>query len=206
MKIKNLICMSSILVASTTLLAAENEGMADASRMHIKVKHHEEGNLYVVAKGLVSLGDTYTEEATATEPEAKLKGDAGTGVGIDLGYRIGYGFATELDFSYTHTTVTKSVAGEEDKSAGADYYSYGIDLLYGYHINEKVVLFAKIGWEWEKEKISELDIDGTNDGFSYAGGIEYGLNEHWALVGEYEGTLIDGPHGNTIFAGASYTF
>lgn len=206
MKIQNFLCFSGALLASTMLCAAEVADSGDASRAHIEAKHHEEGNLYVVAKGLVSLGDTYTEEATSTEPEAKLKGDAGQGFGIDLGYRLGYGFATELDFAYTHTTVTKSVAGEEDKRAGADYYSYGIDLLYGHHINEEIVLFAKVGWEIEKEKISAFGINGTNDGFAYAAGLEYGLTSHWALVGEYEGSLIDGPRGDSVFAGASYTF
>ena len=206
MKIQNFLCLSGVLLLSTTLFAAEVSGEKDASRAHIEAKHHKEGNLYVVTKGLISLGDTFTEEATATEPEARLKGDTGQGFGIDLGYRLGYGFAAELDFSYTHTTITKSVVGAADVSAGADYYSYGIDLLYGYHLNEEVVLFVKTGWEIEKEKISSYGISGTNDGFTYAAGSEYGLSEHWALVGEYECSLIDGPRGNSIFAGVSYTF
>jgi opacity protein-like surface antigen len=206
MNIQKILCLSAILLLSSTLYAAEIRDEEDASRAHIEAKHHEEGNLYIVAKGLLSLGDNYTEEAKGTEPEAILKGDTGKGFGVDLGYRLGYGFATEFDFSYTHTTVTKSVVGEEDKRAGANYYSYGIDLLYGYHVNEEVVLFAKVGWEIEKEKISDFGINGTNDGFSYAAGLEYGLSKHWALVGEYEGSLIDGPRGDSVFAGVSYTF
>ncbi|QOP44250.1 porin family protein [Sulfurimonas sediminis] len=206
MKIQNFLCLSGMLLLSTTLFAAEGTHEEDASRAHIEAKHHEEGNLYIVTKGLISLGDNYTEEAKGTEPEALLKGDRGEGFGIDLGYRLGYGFATEFDFSYTHTTVTKSVVGEADVSAGADYYSYGLDLLYGYHVNEEIVLFGKVGWEIEKEKISDFGINGTNDGFTYAAGMEYGLSSHWALIGEYEGSLIDGPRGNNIFAGVSYTF
>ena len=206
MKIKKLLCLSGVLLLSTALFATEPSYENEASRAHIEAKHHEEGNLYIVAKGLISLGDTYTEEATATEPEARLKGDSGEGFGIDVGYRLGYGFATEFDFSYTHTTVTKSIEGEEDKQAGADYYSYGIDLLYGYHVNESLVLFTKAGWEIEKEKISDFGIDGTNDGFTYAVGIEYAITNHWAFVGEYEGSLIDGPRGNSLFTGISYTF
>jgi len=206
MKIYKILYLSGALMLSSTLFAAAVSEKEDASRAHIEAKHHEEGNFYIVAKGLVSLGDNYTEEAKGAEPEAILKGDAGQGFGIDLGYRLGYGFATELDFAYTHTTVTKSVVGEEDKRAGADYYSYGIDLLYGYHVNEEIVLFAKAGWEIEKEKISGFGINGTNDGFAYAAGLEYALTNHWALVGEYEGTLIDGPHGDSVFAGVSYTF
>ncbi len=206
MKIQNFLCLSGALMLSTTLFATEANGEEDPSRAHIKAKHHKEGNLYIVAKGLISLGDTSTEEAKGTEPEARLQGENGAGFGVDLGYRLGYGFATELDFAYTHTTVTKSVVGDPDVEAGADYYSYGIDLLYGYHINEEYVVFGKVGWEIEKETISDYGIGGTNNGFSYAAGLEYALSEHWALVGEYEGTLIDGPHGDTIFAGVSYTF
>ena len=206
MKMQNLLCLGGALMLCTTLVAAQEAEEQDFSRAHIQAKHHEEGNFYIVGKGLISLGDNFTEEAKGTEPEAILKGDTGQGFGIDLGYRLGYGFAAELDFAYTHTTVTKSVEGEEDRRAGADYYSYGIDLLYGYHLNEEYVVFGKIGWEIEKEKISDYGINGTNDGFSYAAGLEYGLSEHWALIGEYEGTLIDGPHGNSVFAGVSYTF
>jgi hypothetical protein len=132
----------------------------------IKVEHHKEGNLYFVAKGLMSLGDTFTEEATDTEPEARLKADRGAGLGIDVVYRLGYGFATELDLAYTHTTVTKSVVGEEDVRAGADYYSVGVDLLYGYHFNEKYVLFGKIGWEVEKEKFQTLVLMGQMTDFA----------------------------------------
>lgn len=195
----------ALLLLSTSCFAAE-ETSEDNSHAHIKAKHHKEGNLYVVTKGLISLGETYTEEATATEPEAKLRGNSGAGIGVDLGYRVGYGFAVELDVAYTHTTVTKSVVGEEDVSASANYLSYGLDLLYGYHLNEEYVLFGKIGWELEQERISDYGINGTDNGFAYAVGLEYGMTEHVALVGEYEGSLIEGPHGDTLFAGISYTF
>jgi opacity protein-like surface antigen len=206
MKFLQFLALSSTLLASTAIYAEEEQSMEDSSRAHIKAEHHEEGNFYVVAKGLVTLGDTFTEEAKGSEPEAKLKGETGGGVGLDLGYRLGYGFAAELDFAYAHTNVKKSVAGEEDLNAGASYYSYGIDLLYGYHINEKYVVFGKIGWEIEQEEISKYDISGTNDGFAYAVGFERSITEHWAFVGEYEETLIKGPRGASIFAGASYTF
>ncbi len=206
MKFLHFLALSSTLLASTVVYAEDEAYTEEASYSHVKAKHHEEGNLYIVGKGLVTLGDDFTEEATDTEPEAKLKGDTGAGVGIDLGYRIGYGFAVEFDFAYAHTDVKRSVEGEETVTAGADYYSYGIDLIYGYHIDEENVLFGKIGWEIEKEEISDYDISGTNDGFAYAVGLEHAFTEHWAFVGEYEGTLIDGPRGASLFAGASYTF
>ena len=209
MKIGYFLCLSGALFVSTTLYAVEInniESDVPAHRAHIEAKHHEEGDFYVVVKGLVSLGDRYTEEATNTEPEANLQGSTGEGFGIDVGYRLGYGFATELDFSYAHATVTKSVIGEEDKKAGANYYTAGFDLLYGYHLNEAIVVFGKIGWEIEKEKISGFGISETSDGFTYAAGLEYGIAEHWALVGEYEVSLVDGPRGNNLFAGFIYTF
>ncbi|HHD77299.1 MAG TPA: porin family protein [Campylobacteraceae bacterium] len=207
MKFIHFLALGTTLLTAS-LLQAHSEAFAeDASRAHIKAKHHEEGNLYIVTKGLLTLGDTYTEEATATEPEAQLKGRTGRGVGIDLGYRIGYGFAVELDFAYVHTDVKKRVEGEEEEMrAGADYYSTGLDLLYGYHLNEAYVLFGKVGWEIEHEEISKYDISGTDNGFAYAVGVEHAITEHWAFVGEYEDSLIDGPRGASLFAGASYTF
>jgi len=206
MKIKKIVFLSMLFLVPSIIFAKEAIEEQNSSRAHIQAKHHEEGNFYAVVKGLVSLGDKYTEEAHGAEPEAILKGDTGKGFGIDLGYRLGYGFATELDFAYTHTTVTKSVVGEPDKKAGADYFSYGIDLIYGYHLSEKYVLFGKIGWEIEKEKISGFDIKGTKDGYTYAAGMEHGLNEHWAIIAEYEGSAIAGPKGDNIFAGVLYTF
>jgi len=206
MKVQSTVLSIGLLFATSGLYAAETEQHEEASRAHIEAKHHEEGDFYIIAKGLVSLGDTYTEEATAEEPEARLEGDVGGGVGIDVGYRLGYGFAVEFDFAYAHTDVTRHIEGEEAVTAGADYFSYGLDLIYGYHVNESFVIFGKAGWELEQEKISDLDIDGNNNGFSYALGLEYGLSEHWALVGEYEGALIDGPRGNSLFAGVGYVF
>jgi|GEM_PF-677866 opacity protein-like surface antigen len=201
------IVLSMMLLLSSSVMSAEQENESvDASRAHIEAKHHEEGDFYMVPKLLLTLGDTYTEEAKEGEAEAKLEGDVGGGVGLDLGYRVGYGFAVEFDFAYAHTNVTKHVESEEAISAGADYYSYGLDLIYGYHVNETFVTFAKVGWEIEQERISDFDISGTNNGFAYAVGLEYGLNEHWAVLGEYEGSLIDGPRGNSVFVGTSYTF
>lgn len=204
MKIQKILCLSGALLLSNTLFATEISDEKSDSRAHIKAEHHKEGNLYVVAKGLISSGDTLTEEKEAKLES--LKGDRGAGLGVDVGYRLGYGFAAELDLAYTHTTVTKSVKGEEDLRAGADYYSVGVDLLYGYHFNEQYVLFGKIGWEIEKEKITDYGIDGTNNGFCYAVGLEYALTENWALLAEYEVSLIEGPRGNSLFAGVSYTF
>ena len=206
MKLEKIVLSTVLLLASSVLSAEQEQENVDRSRAHIEAKHHEEGNFYIVPKLLLTLGDTYTEEAEEGEPEAKLEGDVGGGIGLDFGYRLGYGFAVEFDFAYAHTNVTKRVEGEEELTAGADYYSYGLDLIYGYHVNEAFVMFAKMGWEIEQEKISDFDISGTNDGFAYALGLEYGLSEHWALLGEYEGALIDGPRGNSIFLGASYTF
>ena len=99
MKLRHITFLSSLLLVSTLATANETFEEQDPSRAHIQAKHHEEGNLYIVAKGLISLGDNYTEEAQGAEPEALLQGDTGAGFGIDLGYRLGYGFATEFDFA-----------------------------------------------------------------------------------------------------------
>ena len=200
----------TLTVAGAMLLALSFQAQAEeevhSSRAHIKAEHHEEGNLYVVAKGMLSLGEKKTEEATDTEKEAELEGDMGGGIGLDVGYRVGYGFALEFDFSYGQTNVTKKVAGEEDKSGSGQYMTFGIDLLYGYHLNESWVLFAKGGYEYEIEKITDLDIDLGSQGFAYGVGMEYAINSHYAVLVEYEGSTIESPRGPGIFGGISYTY
>ncbi len=206
MNIKTLILLGASLIFSSVLYADEVEVIEDKSRAHIKAKHHEEGNLYIVAKALMDTGHTITEEATEEEHAHELHGEIGGGIGVDLGYRLGYGFATEFDFTFAHNSVKKSMIGEEDVSAGADYFTYGLDLLYGYHVSEAFVVFAKVGWEIEHEKIADFDIENTSSGFCYAVGVEYGFTEHWAYIGEFESAVIESTRGNSIMTGLSYIF
>lgn len=155
---------------------------------------HKEENVYVVAKALVTAGDTISEE------DAKVKGSNGRGVGIDLGYRTGTGLNFEVDYAYTKLDVTETNEAEKINATG-DYHSVSFDVLYAYHINEPLALFAKCGVEYEMEKIDKLDVDKSDSGFLYGAGVEYEVKENMALIFEYEDSTIDGPKGYTLAAG-----
>ena len=154
-----------------------------------------ESTFYIVTKGMYMLGDTVNHE------EAVLDGDKDFGYGIDLGYRFGNGFAVEYDFSYGTNTVTEGI-----EEAKATYYTSAIDLVYVYEMTESLGVFAKVGYEYEWEKIDEYNIDGTDHGVVFGAGVEVAMNETYKFVAEYEHSTIDGPHGDTVFAGVMFNF
>ncbi|HHD78897.1 MAG TPA: hypothetical protein ENK98_04580 [Epsilonproteobacteria bacterium] len=97
-----------------------------------------ESKFYVVAKGMMVLGDTVDEENSI------LDGDKDYGFGIDVGYRLGNGFAVEYDFSYATNTVTET-AGGEVRDASAKYYTSALDLVYTLEATENIGIFGKVG-------------------------------------------------------------
>jgi len=163
------------------------------------MEQETESKFYIIAKGLMVLGDT------VNHGDAVLDGDRDYGYGIDLGYRLGNGFALEYDFSYAHNTVTEiTVDGEEE--ARASYMTSALDLVYTYEATEALGIFAKVGYEFEWEKIKKFDIDNDDNNFVFGAGVEVAMNESYKLVAEYEHSTIDGPHGDSIFAGVMYNF
>jgi len=189
--IKKFLLIVAALMFTTQLMAAEE--------MH-EDTHHEESKYYVVVKGLYIMGDN------TQHGEATLEGDDGYGVGIDLGYRLEYGFSLEYDFSYSTNSVTEKVADEEPRSADATYMTHAIDLVYGYSVTKELELFAKVGYEYEIEKIDDYGIDNDSDGAVVGAGVEYELNSLYKIVGEYEHSTIDGPRGDSIYLGVMYNF
>jgi len=158
-----------------------------------------ESPFYVVVKGLMIFGDS------VNHGDAVLDGDQDFGYGIDLGYRIGYGFAVEYDFSYSRNTVTETTdAGVEE--ARATYYTSALDLVYTYELTEELGIFGKVGYEYESEKITAYDIDSDDDGFVFGAGFEVAMDEQFKFVTEYEHSTIDGPRGDSLFAGIMYSF
>jgi len=154
-----------------------------------------ESKFYVVASGMYMFGDTVEHEGLL------LDGDKDFGFGIDLGYRIGNGFAVEYDFTYGSNTVT-----EGSEEAEAIYYTSAIDLVYTYEMTETIGLFGKVGYEYEWETIDEYNIDGTDHDFVFGAGVEIAMNETYKFVAEYEHSLIESPHGDSIFAGVMINF
>jgi opacity protein-like surface antigen len=163
---------------------------------------HEESKtpFYVAVKAITTLGDSIEEEG------ATLEGDTGFGIGIDLGYKLAYGFAIELDATYVTNNVTEREADGESEEYSASYITTSLDIAYKYPLTHTVGLVAKCGYEYEIETIDDLNIDNSETGFVFAGAVEYEMSEHIALLGEYEYTTIDGPRGNSIFAGLVYSF
>jgi len=163
------------------------------------VNASEESNFYVIAKGMILLGDTVQHE------DATLDGYRCLGLGLDVGYRVGYGFAIEYDFSYGQNTVIEK-RGEERERGTGEYYTSSLDLVYTQEITKRLGIFGKVGYEYEWETISEYDIDNQNHDFVFGLGVENEINESYKLVAEYEHSLIEGPHGDTVFAGVMYNF
>ena len=155
-----------------------------------------ESKFYVVASGMYILGDTVEHDGLL------LDGDKDFGFGIDLGYRIGNGFAVEYDFTYGSNTVT-----EGTEEAKATYYTSAIDLVYVYEMTETIGVFGKVGYEYEWETISDLDIDNEDHGFVFGVGTEVAINETYKFVAEYEYSEIEGPKGQGAFlAGVMINF
>ena len=160
----------------------------------------EESNLYIIAKGMMILGDDITEGVTA------LNGDRGYGFGIDLGYRIGEGFAIECDYSYANNTVTENQNGFEQKSFDVNYQSLAFDLVYTYEVAESVGIFGKAGYEYEWENIDDRDENNYDYGMVVGVGVEVAMTETYKFIAEYEHSTVDGTRGDTLFAGVMYNF
>ena len=184
-KILSAVTMGALL--STGVLAHEVEA------------HEEKSNFYVAAKALMILGNDVSEEGE------KLKGESGAGFGIDLGYRLAYGFSFEIDGTYaTNDVKITNELGESEKFS-ATYITNSFDIAYRYPFTESFAGVIKGGYEHEYEDISGKGTS-NSDGFAYAAALTYELNEHFGVLAEYEGTTIDSPRGNSVFAGVEYTF
>jgi opacity protein-like surface antigen len=160
-----------------------------------EIQTQEEAPFYLVAKGVYILGDNVKHE------DVTLEGDSDYGFGFDLGYRLEYGFAIEYDFSYVENDVK-----EDQDTLKASYVTHALDLVYSYEIIHHTKLFAKVGYEYEKEKISDLDIDDGSDGAVFGAGVEYELNHTYNILVEYEHSTIEGPRGDSINLGVMYNF
>lgn len=162
---------------------------------------HEESPFYVVLSGMALFGDE------VKHGEALLDGndEYGYGFGIDVGYRLGNGFAVEYDFTYGRNQV-KEITEDESVEVTSKYYTSALDLVYTYEATENLGIFGKVGYEYEWEKIPDLEIDSKEHDFVFGAGIEYALNEKYKLVVEYEKSMIEGPHGDALLAGVMFNF
>ena len=170
----------------------KKEVVKETPKVEPKVeKEKAEKDFYTVIKGMRITGDS-----TKT-----LDADAGFGVGLDIGYRLGKGFATEIDLSFAKSDLNTPTKNE------ASYKTASLALVYTLPITETMGLFAKAGYVKEQTKVNALNIDETDSGIVYSGGLEYKLNDNYGIVAEYEGSTIDDSiRGDSISLGVMYNF
>jgi outer membrane protein X len=191
--------------AACSLLAtyATADETSTTSEVHTAPIHAETG-FYTAVKAELTLGNTVEKSDVV-----KVEGHTGGGIGIEIGYKLGHGFAVETDGTYTRNTLTEvncETGTCENTDADGEYMGVSLDLAYSYELTEHVAAFVKGGYEFEQETIDKLDEKGYDNGVVYAAGAEYAIGDHTALMAEYEGTTIDSPLGNSVFAGVIYYY
>ncbi len=197
------IILSGLLAAQLVTFANAGGDLKEVEPALTEVEEIEEESYdyYIVVKALTTLGDDMMEG------DVFLDGDRGYGFGIDFGYRIGEGFAIECDYSYASNDVTeRRLAEEGGEVLDYSYQSLALDVVYTYEVTEKLGIFAKVGFEYEWEKIDETDEDNYDTGAAFGIGLEYAFNPRYRFVAEYEHSTIDGPRGDSVFAGVMYNF
>jgi opacity protein-like surface antigen len=156
-----------------------------------KEEPKKEGGLYVIAKGISILGDDANNLST----------DSGYGAGLDLGYGFGNGLAVELGANFAKNNLNNPAENE------ASYKTVDLSLAYTYDITKNWGIFGKVGYAQENTKINALNVDDSDNGLIYGGGLEYNINDNYAIVAEYEGSAIDNSlRGDAMGLGLKYNF
>jgi len=190
--------LATQIYAGGDVVPMENTAPSEVVEAH--TEHETHGRFYVIVKGLTISGDT------APHGDTTLDGDRGYGFGIDVGYMFGNGFGLEYDFSYATNTVTETDEHHHSEEANGKYYTHALDIVYVYHLSHTVGIFVKAGYEYEIEEIKDFHIDSEANGALFGFGFEVSMNEDYRFVAEVEKSNIDGPRGNSIFAGVMYVF
>jgi len=189
---KNTVALLALIMSVSSIMAKE---------------HIEPGEFYVVTKALFTTAETISES-----DDIDIEGNSGGGLGVDVGYTLPYNFAVELDTSYSRnnireiTTVEDPEEKEEIVDAKGNYWTFAMDVTYTMPVTHTIGLMGKIGYEFEYETISKLDIDTHDNGMVYGVGIEYHLSDHYEAIVEYEGSMIDTPRGSSVYTGIKYIF
>jgi len=157
-----------------------------------KVEPKKEGGFYIVAKGISIAGDDGANGRST---------DSGYGAGLDLGYGFGNGLAVELGANFAKNKLDNPAENE------ASYKTVNLSLVYTYDITKNWGVFGKVGYAQENVKINTLNVDDSDNGLIYGGGLEYNINDNYGIVAEYEGSAIDDSlRGDAIGLGLKYNF
>jgi len=187
------------LLALTFIGASANE-VQEETPHKLHAKHEKVSPFYLTLKPMLTSG------GTLHEGEDTLSGDNAYGLGIDAGYYLLPRIAVELSTSYSKNSVTETNEHGHQKKANGYYTSAAVNLVYKQPIFDEFALFAKLGYEWENEKINGLNINEDGYGVDYAIGATYELDHHLALLLEYESSTMDSLRGDAYFAGVEYRF
>jgi opacity protein-like surface antigen len=192
---KFLLSVFVVLQLTTMLYANEDMLTEEIENIEAKVPH-----FYIIGKGLMIRGDS------VEHGEATLNGNRDYGYGVDIGYHIGKGFSLEYDFTSSRNTVRETKPGHEPEDIEGKYYTSAIDLVYSYELTKHLAVFGKVGYEYEWEEIDEINIDKREHGAIVGVGVEIAMNKKFAFMLEYEHSSIEGPRGDSIFAGILFRF
>jgi len=177
--------------AKVQIKEVKKEVKEEPKKEEPKVEEKSDKGFYAVVKGLSVMGDS----------AGALDADSGFGAGLDLGYRFGNGLAAEADLSFAKSDLNNAAKNE------ASYKTAALSLVYTFPVTEKVGLFAKAGYMQEQTKVNALNIDDSDNGLVYGGGLEYKINDTYGVVAEYEGSAIDNSlRGDAISLGLMYNF
>jgi len=143
------------------------------------------GNYYIVLKGLSITGDELGNNDA----------DRGFGAGADLGYSFGNGFAVELGTTYAKNQLDNTAETDVSYKTGA------LSLVYGFDLGEKLGLFAKAGYMYEKPSVGD-----TEKGLAYGAGLAYKMSDNKSIVGEYQTSSLDSLRGDALSLGLKINF
>ena len=192
-----LISLGFLLVSMTCSLNAETHTPEDDLH-HSELSTHK--GFYIEPKLNYTLGETISHGSST------LEGDPGYGIGADVGYSFTEYFAVEIDATYSESDVKETDEHGHSIEDKASFYTYGVNTVFTYPLHNHFILLGKLGYGWEHEDLGDLEIKGSENGATWAAGVEYSFNPHVEMSLEYEGADIRSARGDSIQLGLIYKF
>lgn len=143
--------------------------------------------------------------STRLDPRVNVTGAVGGGF-IGLGHYFNnfylavelFGNASAAVADYELSSIVEGV-GHHYKTRIEVKSSYGVGLLEGYKLNNAVLLYVRLGYNWTDMVVNEDFIDGgvevidvsesnSSHGFNYGVGTEVAFYPNWSVRAEYSHT------------------
>ena len=149
---------------------------------------------------------SYTLGESLSHGGSVLDGHSGYGIGFDFGYSFTEYFALEVDGTYSESDVTETTSAGVSTTSEASFYTYGVNSVFTYPMSNHFILLGKLGYGVEHEDLGHIGLIGSENGATWAAGIEYSFNPHVEVSLEYEGADIISARGDSIQVGLIYKF